>query len=97
MTGRSRNWLEEKRTFLKTRLRDVVGERSSKLFAGGMAAKLILAPEAELDITEAYVWYEQQRSGLGERNSWVRSMRAWKAFAVGPKCTLSFMTNIGAP
>jgi len=26
-----------------------------------MAAKLIVAPEAELDITEAYIWYESRR------------------------------------
>lgn len=31
-----------------------------------MAAKLILAPEAEQDIGEAYAWYEDQRYGLGE-------------------------------
>jgi plasmid stabilization system protein ParE len=31
-----------------------------------MAAKLVLAPEADSDITEAYVWYEQRRIGLGE-------------------------------
>ena len=31
-----------------------------------MAAKLIVAPEAELDLCEAYVWYERQRIGLGE-------------------------------
>ncbi|MEK6633500.1 MAG: type II toxin-antitoxin system RelE/ParE family toxin [Nitrospirota bacterium] len=31
-----------------------------------MAAELILAPEAEQDIAEAYGWYEDQRSGLGE-------------------------------
>ena len=31
-----------------------------------MAAKLVVAPEAELDITEAYVWYESRRAGLGE-------------------------------
>jgi hypothetical protein len=31
-----------------------------------MAAKLILAPEAEQDIGEAYNWYEQRRAGLGE-------------------------------
>lgn len=31
-----------------------------------MAAKLILAPEAELDVTEAYNWYEERRPGLGE-------------------------------
>lgn len=31
-----------------------------------MAAELILAPEAEQDIAEAYGWYGDQRSGLGE-------------------------------
>jgi plasmid stabilization system protein ParE len=31
-----------------------------------MAARLVVAPEAELDIAEAYVWYESRRIGLGE-------------------------------
>jgi plasmid stabilization system protein ParE len=31
-----------------------------------MAAELILAPEAEQDIDEAYAWYESRRFGLGE-------------------------------
>jgi plasmid stabilization system protein ParE len=31
-----------------------------------MAAELILAPEAEQDLTEAYAWYEKRRMGLGE-------------------------------
>ncbi|MBY0524985.1 MAG: type II toxin-antitoxin system RelE/ParE family toxin [Gemmataceae bacterium] len=31
-----------------------------------MAAELIIAPEAEQDIDEAYAWYEGQRAGLGE-------------------------------
>ena len=31
-----------------------------------MAAELIVAPEAEQDIDEAYGWYESQRVGLGE-------------------------------
>jgi plasmid stabilization system protein ParE len=31
-----------------------------------MAAELIIAPEAEHDIAEAYTWYEGRRSGLGE-------------------------------
>ena len=31
-----------------------------------MAAKLVVAPEAELDITEAYIWYESRQAGLGE-------------------------------
>ena len=31
-----------------------------------MAIELVLAPEAEQDIQEAYRWYELQRAGLGE-------------------------------
>lgn len=31
-----------------------------------MAAELIVAPEAEQDLAEAYAWYEEQRIGLGE-------------------------------
>ncbi len=31
-----------------------------------MSAELIFAPEAELDISEAYGWYEERRAGLGE-------------------------------
>lgn len=31
-----------------------------------MGAKLNVAPEAEQDISDAYVWYECHRTGLGE-------------------------------
>lgn len=31
-----------------------------------MAAELIVAPEAEHDIEEAYAWYADRRAGLGE-------------------------------
>lgn len=31
-----------------------------------MPVDLILAPEAERDLDEAYGWYESQRAGLGE-------------------------------
>ena len=31
-----------------------------------MAARLAIAPEAELDIAEGYDWYESRRMGLGE-------------------------------
>jgi plasmid stabilization system protein ParE len=31
-----------------------------------MAAELIIAPEAEQDIDDAYGWFECQRTGLGE-------------------------------
>ena len=31
-----------------------------------MAADLVVAPEAEQDIAEAFWWYERRRAGLGE-------------------------------
>jgi plasmid stabilization system protein ParE len=31
-----------------------------------MAAELVVAPETELDLIEAYDWYESRRWGLGE-------------------------------
>ena len=31
-----------------------------------MSRRLILRPEAEEDLREAYIWYEQQRPGLGD-------------------------------
>ena len=31
-----------------------------------MAVRLVVAPEAELDISEAYIWYQGRRAGLGE-------------------------------
>jgi plasmid stabilization system protein ParE len=31
-----------------------------------MGVELSIAPEAELDIAEAYAWYESRRVGLGE-------------------------------
>jgi hypothetical protein len=31
-----------------------------------MSTKLIIAPEVEQDLAEAYAWHEQRRVGLGE-------------------------------
>lgn len=31
-----------------------------------MAADLVIAPEVEQDLDEAYAWYEERRVGLGE-------------------------------
>lgn len=31
-----------------------------------MPAELIIVPEAQKDVNEAYCWYEDRRSGLGE-------------------------------
>jgi hypothetical protein len=30
-----------------------------------MAVEMVIAPEAQQDIAEAYIWYEGRRSGLG--------------------------------
>jgi hypothetical protein len=34
-----------------------------------MAVKLVMAPEPERDLAEAYAWNERQRGGLGEEFS----------------------------
>lgn len=44
-----------------------------------MAVKLIIAPEAEQDISEAYAWYEDRRLGLGEEflscvDAWIQAI-----------------------
>jgi plasmid stabilization system protein ParE len=31
-----------------------------------MAVELVVAPEVAQDVEEAYIWYEERRSGLGE-------------------------------
>jgi plasmid stabilization system protein ParE len=31
-----------------------------------MAAELVVAPQAGIDVAEAYAWYEKRRIGLGE-------------------------------
>lgn len=31
-----------------------------------MAVELVIAPETERDLEDAYAWYERQRAGLGE-------------------------------
>ncbi len=31
-----------------------------------MAVELVIAPEAQRDLEEAYAWYEDRRAGLGE-------------------------------
>ena len=61
-----------------------------------MAARLVVVPEAEFDISDAYDWYEGRRTGLGEEFL-TQLMRAWKASAVDPQCTLWFMKLIAEP
>jgi hypothetical protein len=31
-----------------------------------MPVELVIVPEAEADIADAYIWYEGRRAGLGE-------------------------------
>ena len=46
--------------------------RSKREFEVDMVAELIIAPEAQQDIDEAYSWYEDRRYGLGE------AFKKWK-------------------
>ena len=39
---------------------------SSVVFEVAMGAELVIAPEAQLDVEDAYGWYEERRPGLGE-------------------------------
>jgi len=55
-----------------------------------MPLELVIAPEAELEIAEAYVWYEGRRVGLGEE--FLSSVDAClKASGVDPRFTPSFI------
>jgi len=59
-----------------------------------MDAKLILAPEAEKDLTEAYQWYEEKRAGLGE--SFLRVlMLACMSLDACLRCTRRFSRILG--
>ena len=40
--------------------------RLNATFEVTMAAELIILPEAQHDVLEAYGWYEDRRAGLGE-------------------------------
>ena len=39
---------------------------SGIISSSGMTRRLVVAPEAEADMRAAFVWYEEQRPGLGE-------------------------------
>ena len=59
-----------------------------------MAAKLVMAEEAEKDLDEAYAWYEARRVGLGEE--FLSSVDACiQAICRLPK--LSYSRTIAAP
>src|ERR1700722_13632771 len=66
MTGRKRNWPGARPICKTIRRRGYRGKRSNGGFGSGMEAKLIMALEAEHDIDQAYLWYENRRKGLGE-------------------------------
>ena len=42
-----------------------MGLREGPHTAWGVAVRLIIQPEAERDLAEAFTWYETQRPGLG--------------------------------
>lgn len=42
-----------------------MGLREGSHTAWGVAVRLIIQPEAERDLAEAFIWYETQRPGLG--------------------------------
>jgi hypothetical protein len=60
-----------------------------------MTAELVFAPEAELDIAEAYASYERRRAGLGEEFL-SASMHVLKASAGNLRCAPWFMRAIAA-
>lgn len=55
-----------------------------------MSIKLIIVPEVEQDINEAYAWYESQKRGLGE-SFYVVLMLLLKIFCACRTCIQSFM------
>jgi hypothetical protein len=66
-----------------------------------MAKSLIILPEAEQDITEAYNWYQERELGLGEeflrcidasiqtikRNPEILALNHWIFFRIRPRTT----------
>src|ERR1039458_4172702 len=53
-----------------------------------MPVELVIAPEAELDIADAYAWYQHRRAGLGEE--FLSSVDAClECIGVDLVCTLS--------
>ena len=66
MSGKNRNWREEKVNLQNNPASTLSWEDVKQKCAPAMGANLVVAPEAELDLTEAYIWYEARRVGLGE-------------------------------
>ena len=64
-----------------------------------MPAEILIAPEVELDIAEAYLWYERCRAGLGEEflSSVDACLDVWKASGADPRPALSFTRATDAP
>ena len=58
MNGKKRSWPEERPTLSRTPPPDSLGKKSNEGSEVVMAAELIIAPEAEQDLAEAYAWYE---------------------------------------
>lgn len=47
-----------------------------------MVAELIIAPEAQRDVDEAYSWYKDRRPGLGEEFCCIRERGKFSFFSV---------------
>lgn len=65
-TGRKKNLLVDEQTWSRIRHRELAGQKYCDECEPAMAAELIMAPEAEEDVSEAYDFYERNRVGLGE-------------------------------
>jgi len=55
-----------------------------------VATDLVVAPEAQHDLMEAYAWYERRRVGLGEEflrsvDASVEDSRSAEVVSVGPR------------
>src|SRR6266481_7551916 len=65
--GRWRNWRAARPRTSRTRAPGRRGMKSRRGSSSVMVEHLIILPEAEQDSDNAYAWYEEQRSGLGQR------------------------------
>ena len=60
-----------------------------------MAARLVIAPEAEQDLSEAYGWYEKRRLGLC-LDACIHTAKKFFSETECRKCIQSFIRIIGA-
>ena len=65
-SGTNKSWTGERPTWINSLLQAFRGRSCSVGFAFSMAVDIMIAPEVEIDMSEAYAWYEARRYGLGE-------------------------------